>query len=207
MLAILAKWVAKPPTCLVPPAQSFVCFGLQEGSTEDSKFFVVASSGISLNLDKKAHTKDTLTYILLLWWQRGCVISMRCFWWSLLLGYHDNNAGTADGFEREIDDQHDKIDWDGKEPVHRLQPDDIWGTVVQWLHLLRFFLRQLQTLVGGVLITVVLRRWQRTTCFLATQCGSALVRLYAFPGQWIQHYKCSKQFPNDVIHINSPSLC
>ena len=35
------------------------------------------------------------------------------------------NGGTADGFEREIDDQHDKIDWDGKEPVHRLQPDDI----------------------------------------------------------------------------------
>ena len=96
-------------------------------------------------------------------------------------------------------------DWLGWEGT-RLQPDDIWGTVVQWLHLLRF-LRQLQTLVGGVLITVVLRRWQRTTCFLATQCGSALVRLYAFPGQWIQHYKCSKQFPNDVIHINSPSLC
>ena len=56
-------------------------------------------------------------------------------------GYHDNNGGTADGFESEVDDQHDKIDWDEKEPVHRLQPDDIWGTVVQWLHLLRFFFK------------------------------------------------------------------
>ena len=36
------------------------------------------------------------------------------------------------------------------------------------------FVEQLQTLVGGVLMTVALRLWQRTTCLLATQCGIAL---------------------------------
>ena len=54
---------------------------------------------------------------------------MRCFWWSLPFLSHDNNAATADDVESEIDDQHDKIDWDEKEPVHMLQPD-ICRTVV-----------------------------------------------------------------------------
>ena len=198
MLAILAKWVAKPPTCLVPSAQSFVCFGLQGGSTEDSKFFVVASSGISLNLDKKAHTKDTLTSIILLWWQRGCVISMRCFWWSMVVLLTVLSVKLM-------------INTTRLTGMGRNQSIDCSLMISEGLlyndYTSFFFLRQLQTLVGGVLITVVLRRWQRTTCFLATQCGSALVRFYAFPGQWIQHYKSSKQLPNDVMHINAPYLC
>lgn len=181
MLAILANWVVKPPTCLVPPAQSFVCFGLQGGSTEDSKFFVVASSGISLNLDKKAHTKDTLTYINYddnedVWYPCDA-FGDHCYWvimttMVVLL--------TVLRVKLMID----KIDWDEKEPVHRLQPDDIWRTVVQWLHLLRFFFFKAATNSG----------WRRPY-----NCGfEALTKDHVPPGYTV------RQFFGEVLRFPRP---